>query len=172
MTQQQALVVERQLMGWEDDYVMRPDHSRVDLPAAKAIVAHVWAMAGIPDRPPLVEFNLDHDSAGYVAGAAAYVSHDHMRLCIQVPAPKTTLLLHECAHLLVDDPLAVMELRKPAEHEFHGPVWLTNYLWLLHKLMGPSYNGFYLRSTLPAAVRDWSLPFHPIIRGTPRGDLA
>lgn len=162
-------LAERELNHWDNVHVHGPDRSKLPLPQVKAVVGYVWEMMQLK-RPPCVEYRTP-DDAGYIPGAAAWVSHDCLNMVVQQAATPTVTVLHELAHAVLEDPLEVMEQRSLAEREMHGPLWLANYLFLLDRLMGPLYNQFYMRSSLPAAVRAWRIPYHPTVRGKPRVDL-
>lgn len=160
---------ERELNRWDHQQPLARDRSALPLPHVKAVVTHVWDMVQLK-RPPAV-VHLTPDDARYVAGALAWVSHDCLTMAIQAEQVSTAVVLHEMAHAILDDPLDALELRSPAERAMHGPLWLANYLFLLDRLMGPLYNQFHMRSTLPDAVRGWRIPYHPTVRGKPRVDL-
>jgi hypothetical protein len=132
----------------------------------------VVELLGLPCKAPTVRrVDKGDPDIAYVHGALAGMDQDGTMIYFYKPTLPTTVVLHELAHLTVTDPLDHMELRKPEEGSDHGPIWLGNYLWLLDKLMGPSYNSFYLRNTMPALMQPQALPFHPIIWGKPKVGL-
>lgn len=160
---------ERALAWWEDNHIMPRDRSALSVPEVRAVVAHVWSMVGLR-RPPAV-VNIRPGEAGYVPEALAWCSHDCLTIAFQTAKPKTLYVLHELSHAILEDPVDVLELRKPVERAMHGPLWLGNYVWLMGRLMGPLFNPFHVRGTLPPEVRGWSIPWHPTVRGRARPDL-
>lgn len=160
---------ERELNRWDHQQPLARDRSALPLPHVKAVVAHVWQMVQLK-RPPAV-IQLGPDDEGYVKGATAWVSHDCLTMAIQAPQVSTVMVLHELAHAILEDPLDRLELRPLAEREMHGPLWLANYLFLLDRLMGPLYNQFHMRGTLPPQVSQWTIPWHPTVHGKARADL-
>lgn len=159
--------MERVVLDWETRHVDPRDRSRVDVRVARAVLTHVWAVLGMPCNPPVLT-SLRPQDAGYVLGALAFVDADGTHIVMQKPELATSVILHEIAHCMTDDPLGSMEHRRPVEREMHGPLWLTNYLWLLDRFMGPVYNTFHMRATLPPQTDGWSIPFHPIVWGKAR----
>ncbi len=159
---------EKACNSWEWPHVHNRDASRLDLTTVRAVCLHVWSLAQMPGRPPLA-VQVGPDDQEYIPGAFAYV--EDSRLCVQRTL-STTMVLHELSHVLTDDPLDALEMRAPVESEMHGPVFLQNYLWLLGRLMGPLFNPFRMRATMPAILKPAALPLHPVIRGVPRSDLA
>lgn len=160
---------EAALSKWDHECVFPRDRSALGLPQIKAVVGHTWELFQLK-RPPAV-VQVTPDDKGYTHGALAWVAHDCLTMGVQQPTLATSMVLHEVAHAVLEDPLARLEMRKPVEREIHGPLWLANYLFLLDRLMGPLYNQFHVRSTLPPEVRGWTIPYHPTVRGQPRGDL-
>lgn len=160
---------ERAVNQWDNRFSIARDRSALPLPHVKAVVTHVWDMVQLK-RPPAV-VQLTPDDALYVAGASAWVSHDCLTVAIQAPQVSTAVVLHEMAHAILEDPLDALELRSPAERAMHGPLWLANYLWLMGRLMGPLYNPFHMRGTLPPQVSQWTIPWHPTVHGKARADL-
>lgn len=159
--------VERKLAEWESRHVAPRDRSRIDLNVSRAVLSHVWEVLRMPNNPPVMT-RLGPDDPGYCAGAQAYVDADGTHIVMQRPTLATRVILHEIAHCMTDDPLGSMEHRRPIEREIHGEIWLTNYLWLLDRFMGPLYNTFHMRSTLPPECAAWSIPYHPIVWGKAR----
>lgn len=162
---------ERDVAAWTARHVKARDGSRVDARVATAVTAHAVELARLPQRAPSVTY-VGPDDAGYVYGALASISYDGLHIALHEPVVTTSTVLHEVAHLLTDDPLAWMESKRVNEQPMHGPLFLANYLWLLGRLMGPAYNPFYLRSTMPARLCPHTIPYHPVIWGQPRSDLA
>lgn len=159
--------------NWEHPTVHWRDPRPVSVAEAQGILAHVYQLAGIPERPAHVTMVPDRDSPDYTPDTLAYVNGEGTQMVLVRPERcSTSVVLHEAAHLLTEDPLDRLECRQPVEPLIHGPIWLSNYLWLLHKLMGPSFNTFYLRGTMPAALNPAAINFYPTIRGKPRSDLA
>lgn len=163
---------ERELRQWHYNQLERRcvDNLCHDLPAAKAVVGHVWQLAGLPGKPlEVVLVGKDHPE--YIPGPLAYWDSLNLFIGLQRDC-STVVVLHEMAHVLTENPLDGLELRPLVEREMHGPVWLQNFLWLLDRCMGSAYNGFYLRSTMPALLSPMTIPMHPKIWGEDRRDLA
>jgi hypothetical protein len=157
---------------WEDKNVILRDRSLVGVVTGKAIATHIADLCKLPIKAPTVRrVDPGDEDLSYTEDALAAMDRGGTLLTLYRPEVPTTVIIHEMAHLLVTDPLDYLEGRKPQELEMHGPIWLTNYLWLLDRLMGPGYNTFYLRSTMPAELQPDKLPFHPIIWGQPRVGL-
>jgi hypothetical protein len=153
--------MERDLNSWEWTHVHRRDTRKVSVDEARGVISHVYSLLGLA-HPPLVRaISKDHDD--YISGATAYMGRAQMTL--QGPV-STSVLLHELAHAITEDPLDRMELRPLVERESHGPIFVTNFLFLLDKLMGPSFNQFYLRSTLPPYIAA-KLKWHMTVWGKP-----
>jgi hypothetical protein len=152
---------------WEDEHVMARDRVRIDPTTAQAVLTHAWQLCRLPGKPITVRY-VPKDDPEYRGDVWASCGHGVMRI---FKPPTTAVILHELCHALTDDPLDQLELRKPTEVDAHGPVWLSNYIWLLDRLMGPGYNTFYLRSTMPLELGPQVLPYYPTIWGKTRLDL-
>jgi hypothetical protein len=153
--------MEKDVNKWEWTYVHHRDTRVVSVDEARGIIGYVYGLLGLT-HPPLVR-QVPKDEVGYVSGAMATMSNTAMNLMGPVT---TSIILHEISHILTDDPLDSMELRPLVERESHGPIFLTNFLFLLDKLMGPSFNQFYLRSTLPPYLAA-KLKWHMTVWGKP-----
>ena len=162
---------EKAVVRWECAHVDPMDRSRVCARVAAAVAQHALSLAQVPHKAPVVTY-VGPDDPGYIAGAAAAMYPDGLRMDIFQREVRTSTVLHEIAHLLTEDPLDCMELRRLNERPMHGPLFLQNYLWLLGRLMGPAYNPFYLRGTMPAVLSPGAIPLHPCVWGRQRTDLA
>ena len=161
--------LERETNAWDHRHVIGRDPRALSVPEAEAVCAHVWPLCRMPGRPPSVR-SIEPQHPDYIQGAWAYVDGPTGVMTLQRPVG-TAVILHEMAHQLTDDPMNRLELRALVEPEMHGPVWLSNYLWLLDRLMGPAYNTFALRAAMTPAMRPMELPYHPVIWGEPRVGL-
>ncbi len=140
---------ERAVCQWESALDSR-DTRTVDLPTARAVVQHVWREYGLPGGAPNVVELFDKDAEGYISGAWASMGPT----CMTLYKPcNTVTLLHELAHAMCEDPLDQLELRPAAEREMHGDIWLSIYVDLLDRFMGPSFNKGYLMATLQPLAR-------------------
>lgn len=159
---------------WEHVQVHRHDSRRIGPAEAAGILAYVLPMYGI-SQIPHVEWT-DSSSFGHLQGAVA--SCDSQTGVIRVHMPhafSTTVLLHEAAHLLVEDPLDRMELRPVLERGFHGPLFYACFLSLLDQTVGrhmPALSKIRLMGSLTQTVPELGpVQWYPTVRGVPKPGL-
>ncbi len=155
---------ERALNRWEYAVVDAEDCRRISTEEAAAVLNHVWQLYGMPNKPPVPRV-IGPDQDDYIPGCAASVSPTSFKIYGPI---NTVTVLHEAAHLMTEDPLDRMERRRLAEREIHGDLWLSLYVELLDRLMGPKFNRLRLMATLqglpckPAwSARTWAGPVPP-----------
>ena len=91
-----------------------------------------------------------------------YVNKPHMF--------SASVLLHETAHMLTEDPLLEMELLPSGDKDVHGPTFYANFISLLHQTMGlhtAEFSKTRLMATLAQADPSFarSVKWHPTVRG-------
>jgi hypothetical protein len=150
---------DRAVYDWEARVVRCAGDQRISVEVADGIVRYVYGELGVP-HPPTARMAVDRWERDKYAGAWAV---SEPTAIVFVHQPTTSVVLHEIAHALTENPLDTIEKRKLVETETHGDVWLSNYVGLLGKLMGPRYNRPYLMSTLQG------LPVAPQWHMTVRG---
>lgn len=159
---------ERELNRWEWVNVHARDTKPVSCAVANAVLQHVWGLLGVPGKPPLAEL-VPATSPDYIGGCTASVNAT--KFSVYRPHElTTTVVLHELAHLITDDPLDELERKPYAEREMHGRLFLANFVFLLDRFMGPAFNQFYLRGTMPASLSA-DLPWHATVWGVAKPGL-
>lgn len=159
---------------WEHRQVHCHGGRRIGPAEAAGILAYVLPMYGI-SQIPHVEFT-DSSSFEHLEGAVASCDYSTGVIRVHMPhAFNTTVLLHEAAHLLVEDPLDRMELRPVLEKTYHGPLFYACFLSLLEQTLGrhiPALSKLRLMGSLAKTVPQLGpVQWFPTVRGVPKPGL-